>query len=107
MENPVITNGMQLAIIDKQNGSLIGDVYLKKEDTHIWIGYTISPSNSRKGYAYEVIQEVIEWGRSQKDISAVKAGVDPANTASIKLLQKLGFSIVMEEEDEDVYLFAF
>jgi len=54
-----INKGNQFAIINKELGELIGDIYLKKEHNTFWIGYTINPRYKRQGIAYEVIQTLI------------------------------------------------
>ena len=48
-----------MAVISVRTNSLIGDIYLKREDAICWIGYTISPDNARQGYIREVIPAVI------------------------------------------------
>ncbi|WP_432666745.1 GNAT family N-acetyltransferase [Wukongibacter baidiensis] len=96
--------GIQLAIVSKLNDGLIGDVYLNKSDNEYWIGYTISPSYARQGYAYEVVKGVIEWLKKQGAMK-VCAGVLPKNIPSIMLLEKLGFVYSeMDESGEKIYL---
>ncbi len=34
-------DGVQLAVIHKKSGKLIGDVYLKQEGDSFWIGYSV------------------------------------------------------------------
>lgn len=96
----VIENGIQLAIIKREDNSLIGDIYLKKEENVFWIGYTIKPSDSRKGYAYEIIKAIISWAKQEGDFK-IKAGVDFENVASINLLEKIGFKYIEEESVND------
>lgn len=85
------TAGKQLAIVDRQTDQLIGDLYLRKEGDSAWLGYTIAPAHSRKGYAYEIIQQVCPYLKTL-GINQINAGVLPENIASIHLLKKLGFS---------------
>ncbi len=101
---PSFENGAQLAIIETDSGRLIGDLYLKKEDTAYWVGYTVGPAFARQGYATEALSALIAWLRWQGG-SAIKAGVLAENTASIRLLNKLGFKhIGTNDFEEDVYL---
>lgn len=98
----VLEEGMQLAIINHKETKLIGDLYLKKESDQLWLGYTIHPLYQRQGYICEAIFGIINWA-SKQDISFLKAGVFPDNTASRNLLIKLGFNFITREEDEDIY----
>lgn len=95
-------SGAQFAIIRKADQQLIGDVYLKKEADTFWIGYTVSPAFKRQGYATEIVRALIDWIRQQGDCS-IRAGAAPENVASIRLLEKLGFSKVEANEVEVVY----
>ena len=95
--------GLQLAIINKNSASLIGDIYLRKETDIFWIGYTINPSNARQGYAYEAVNGIITWIRTMGSYK-ISAAVLPENTPSINLLEKLGFDFVgMNNEGERTY----
>ena len=68
----------------------------------MWVGYTISPENARKGYANEALAAVIKWAKA-RDIAQVKAGILPGNIASVRLIEKSGFTFKAEEEGELVY----
>lgn len=102
LKSSVLEEGIQLAIINQKETKLIGDLYLKKEADQLWLGYTIHPLYQRQGYIYEVVQEIIIWA-SKQEVSFLKAGVVPDNTASRNLLIKLGFNLITREEEEDIY----
>lgn len=102
LKSSVLEEGVQLAIINQKETKLIGDLYLKKEADQLWLGYTIHPLYQRQGYIYEVVQEIIIWA-SKQEVSFLKAGVVPDNTASRNLLIKLGFNLITREEEEDIY----
>ncbi|MCU7699414.1 GNAT family N-acetyltransferase [Enterococcus gallinarum] len=91
------SEGKNLAVVHTLDERLIGDIYLKNEADFFWIGYTIHPHESQKGYGSEVIQATIQWLFDQ-GVQSVKAEVASGNLASIKLLEKL-FSLVKTEED--------
>ena len=71
-----------------------------------WIGYTISPRYARKGYAYEVVEKMLDYIRSNGN-KRVCAGVDHENLPSIALLEKLGFSYIEHDEGDDIYAITF
>lgn len=102
LEPPVLEEGTQRAIIEKNKAELIGDLYLKKEADQLWLGYTISPLYQHQGYIYEAVQGVIDWA-SQQDITYLMAGVLPSNTASGNLLKKLGFHLREKNDGEEIY----
>lgn len=81
--------GWHFAICD-QTDALIGDVFLLYEDPMIWLGYAIDRSHARQGYAYEALRALI-FELSAQGVTLIKAEVHPENTASLRLLKKLGF----------------
>lgn len=85
-----LRHGAQFAIACRHTNSLIGDIYLRQEDTSYWIGYTILRTHARQGYAHEAISAVIAFLQAQ-GAACIHADTDPGNTASIALLNKLGF----------------
>lgn len=99
--------GVQFAVVENSSGRLIGDLYLKKEGNAYWVGYTISPSYARQGYASEALGALVEW-IARQGAARVKAGVLPENEASAGLLKKLGFeSAGMDEAgEEEVYILS-
>ncbi len=104
LKEPSVEAGAQLAIVRKADHHLIGDVFIKKEEDIFWIGYTISPEFKRQGYAYETVNSMIRWIQQQGDFK-INAGVAPDNTASVQLLEKVGFVQLSEENGELIYGF--
>ncbi|WP_215113141.1 GNAT family N-acetyltransferase [Exiguobacterium sp. s63] len=97
-----LQHGMQLAIIDQATDELIGDVYIQQEGTTYWIGYTVTPTRARQGYAFEVMSGLIRHLTDQ-GAKTFKAGVLGTNAASIALLKKLNFTYLTTELDEQIY----
>jgi len=88
-----ITSEGRLFIVNLTGKSnAIGFVFLsnqKSGDTHI--GYLLGESYWGKGYATEILKGLIDFIKSEDQITRLIAGVVPDNVASIKLLHKLGF----------------
>ncbi|PJK16092.1 GNAT family N-acetyltransferase [Chryseomicrobium excrementi] len=103
LKETTVERGVQFAVLRKADQVLLGDVFIKKEDAIFWIGYTISPSFKRQGYAYEITQAMISWIQQQGDYK-IMAGVTPENHASVQLLEKLGFIKADEEDGESIFL---
>lgn len=97
-----LQHGTQLAIIDQATDELIGDVYIQQEGATYWIGYTITPTRARQGYAFEVMSGLIRHLADQ-GAEAFKAGALGTNVASIALLKKLNFTYLTTELDEQIY----
>lgn len=99
---PKFSEGVQLAVVNRQTGELIGDLYLKLEKNTCWIGYTIAPQFARQGLAFEVVTELLAQLKHEGLVLA-KAGVEEQNLASIALLKKLGFTQIGVEDSELIY----
>jgi RimJ/RimL family protein N-acetyltransferase len=54
------------------------------------IGYTILPTNRRRGYAAEAAAGLLAWGAATGEVGAVIACVRPDNIASLKVIERLG-----------------
>lgn len=55
------------------------------------VGYILHPDFWGKGLAFEAMQAVIAHAFAHHPVDHLMADVDPRNTASIKLLKRLGF----------------
>jgi len=102
LQRPKFHEGVQLAVVNKQTGMLIGDLYLKLEKNICWIGYTIAPQFARQGLASEMVAELIRQ-LNFDGIRIFKAGVEAKNIASISLLIKLGFAQIGTEGSELIF----
>jgi len=54
------------------------------------IGFTFLPDHMRMGYGFESAAAVLDYGRTKLDMDRILAIVDPKNTKSIGLIEKLG-----------------
>lgn len=85
---------VQYGIENKESGRLIGDCAIKLDpyDTRIAeIGITISHLEQKKGYAKEVLLGLLTFLFDEKEVHRVVEIVDAENTASICLLNSIGF----------------
>ena len=81
----------QLAVC-LQNGTLIGDIGLHTLDEYqLELGYTLAPVHQHKGYAAEAVAAVLRQAFTVWKKHRVTASIDPANEASTRLLERLGF----------------
>lgn len=90
------------AVVRKSDGKIVGKAGLSDCDTSAWgipgihleLGYHIFQPWRRQGYACEACRLILEY--AGREYSAVYAVVDADNTASRKLLCKLGFEFMAE-----------
>jgi RimJ/RimL family protein N-acetyltransferase len=83
---------------------IIGFLLLHEEDsaefdgTKLRIGYLLSKNVWGKGLGGELIKGLVEWCKRAGDIASISGAVAVANLASIKILEKNGFSISTSEK---------
>lgn len=65
----------------------VGD---RSRGTYLRLGYLLSKAMWDKGFGTELVDGFIHWCK-ENNISTVLAGVDPDNTASIRVLEKNNF----------------
>ncbi len=86
-----ISTDEMIAMELKDTGKMIGNVYLGKRDfDSLEIGYVMNRAYWGKGYAAESCNALIDRA-FEKGIHRIYAECDPENTASWRLLGRLGF----------------
>ncbi|MBQ8527070.1 MAG: GNAT family N-acetyltransferase [Lachnospiraceae bacterium] len=79
---------------DKKNGKIIGragfDMREGYEEPEL--GFMICRNYQQKGYAGEVCGALLSYGKKQLGFEKVGSFTNPENTASVRLLCRLGFS---------------
>ena len=71
------------------------------------IGFAFLPVHSGKGYAYEAAKTVLSDALANNGNTRVLATTVPGNTQSIRLLEKLGFELEEEIEQEGEMLLVY
>lgn len=69
-------------------------------DGKVEIGYAMQPSFREQGLATEAVDGLVDWAFSHDAVRKVCARTLSHLTASIRVLEKTGFSFVREETDE-------
>ncbi|MGN0401706.1 MAG: GNAT family N-acetyltransferase [Acetatifactor sp.] len=86
-----ISTEEMIAVVEKKSGKMIGNIYLGNRDCgNKEIGYVFHRSFWGKGYATEACKAVISSAFSS-GTHRIYAECDPNNSASWKLLERLGF----------------
>jgi RimJ/RimL family protein N-acetyltransferase len=84
----------QLAMELKSSRKLIGDCALQvlREDAHqAEIAFTLARTYQGQGFASEAVARLLDYLFKDLDLHRVRANIDPQNTASARLLERLGF----------------
>jgi len=90
-QNEAINWGIVLKDENRVIGT-IGFVRLSKEDHRAEVGYLLHPAFQGKGLVREALALLIDFGFKDLDFHTICAIADPDNLASIKLLERTGFS---------------
>lgn len=88
---PLLGQWVQLAIDD--GSGIVGDLalWLSADGYTAMIGYTLAPEAQRAGYATEAVRALLTELFEQLGVHRVAATMDPANVASARVLERLGF----------------
>lgn len=106
-------NGFGLDLLVRKTDRMpVGICGLLKRDTlaDVDIGFALLPQFGGQGYAREAAAAVLRQGREVLGWKRIVAITDPSNTASIRLLEKLGFKferlIRLAPDKPELNLFA-
>jgi len=100
------------AVIEKSSGQIIGMCGLVKRDNlpHPDLGYSFLPEYFGQGFAFEATHASLLAAKKQFQLQKLLAIVNVENTASRKLLEKLGLQfqrmIALYENDPDLCLYS-
>lgn len=84
----------QFVIIISNENKLIGDIgihFIGTNNMQVEIGCTIRKDFQGKGYATEALEAIIHFLFTTLKKHRIIASADPRNTASIRLVERLGF----------------
>ena len=81
-----------LAIVEQESGRVVGEAGLQvlEAGPDIELGYTLAHACWGHGYATEAARAVLRWAFAGLGLERVVAVADPANGASLRVLDKLG-----------------
>lgn len=102
---------------DGEPGPVIGDlsIFLQSAaNAQVSIGWVFHPVRHGRGYATEAARAVLDFAFTEVGAHRVSAEVDPSNTASVALCQRLGMRLeglfieheILEGEWSDLSVYA-
>lgn len=98
-------------VVDKKTDNIIGRIGIsiknidgedKKE-----LGYVIRKEYRRRGYAYEVCADVLDYALKKPDIDEMYTVISMENEASLRLAGKLGFEYYDKKMQKNTYYGIF
>jgi ribosomal-protein-alanine N-acetyltransferase len=112
-----ITNGIATneaifwVVTPKDEARFLGTICLwqiSKKDAKAEIGYELLPVNHGKGIMQEVIPEVIRYALEEMKLHSIEAELSPRNVKSVRLLEKNGFTVKTEfnNDNPDLVIYA-
>ena len=79
-------------IVEKMDGTKIGQIICSPKGPHYSIGYRIIPNERNKGFCTEAVKIAVDHLFESTDIVRVESEANLKNVASIKVLEKAGFT---------------
>jgi RimJ/RimL family protein N-acetyltransferase len=77
-------------LLRKQDEQLIGMAQIQIDRFKANIGYVLARSEWGKGYMPEAAKALLDWAMNRREIYRVWAVCDVENTASARVLEKIG-----------------
>jgi RimJ/RimL family protein N-acetyltransferase len=84
---------LQMGIADPDTDALVGDIglHLSSDSQTGEVGFTLAPSAQGRGVASSAVQEALQLLFTATPVSRILGITDVRNSASIRLLERLGF----------------
>ena len=79
------------------NDEPVGYGHIEKEENNFWLGIVISKKHQRKGFGISIMNKLIEDCVTSK-IPRILLSVRKKNIKAFNLYDKMGFSVVREDE---------
>lgn len=76
----------------KPDDRAVGNVACRVRDHAVDLGFVIGRSSWGRGYATEAAKAVLDWAATLEGVVRIWATCDVENTASIRVLEKIGMS---------------
>lgn len=86
--------GINWGVFEKDKNKLIGIigyVRMNKDNFRAEVGYVLHRDFHSKGYMYEALAEVIDYGFNTMKLNSIEAIINPDNKPSVKLIEKMEF----------------
>lgn len=98
-------DGLTWLLVDADD-TVVGELGTKAPPDaagRVEIGYGLAGPSRGRGLGTRAVTALVDWLRTQPEISVIEARVDPTNTPSVNLLRRQGFVHLSTDRGEDVY----
>lgn len=104
LADPAVAPG-QRQLVERGSGLVVGSIglFLPPSDGTVEFGYGVVPSRRGLGYATEAARAIVAFALADPDVRTVRAGVEPSNAASVRVLVKAGLRRVGGTGETDHY----
>lgn len=87
---------VQLSMMERESGRLVGDVGLSPADESgvIKVGYTVAPAFQGRGYATEAVGALVVYAFDRLGADVVRAYASANNVPSVRVAEKAGMHLV-------------
>jgi ribosomal-protein-alanine N-acetyltransferase len=86
-------------VIQTEKGQRVGQLVAREmEENTIQIGYRVIPPRRNHGYCTAAVNRIVDHYFSETDVGRIIAEANPMNTASIRVLEKTGFTQICYKE---------
>jgi RimJ/RimL family protein N-acetyltransferase len=97
---------VQFSVRERDTDRLVGDVGISTADGEpgvVKVGYTISPSSQRRGYATEAVGALVDYAFRTLGADVVRAYASADNAPSIRVAEHVGMHLIerFTGHDED------
>ena len=79
-------------VIESQQGEPMGQIVTGAQGDYYWLGYILHPDYRGNGYTTEAVKLLVTHLFSTKNIIRIQAECSPENIASVRVLEKAGFT---------------
>jgi ribosomal-protein-alanine N-acetyltransferase len=85
--------------------TIVGTIFLgvRPDERTAELACLLDPAHWRHGYALEAARAVIDHAFATYEVDRITAGADPGNAASIRGMERLGFTRDRTDGDRVVY----
>ena len=79
-------------VVENKQGIPMGQLVSGPQGDYYWLGYILHPKYRGHGYTTEAVRLLVGHLFESKDIIRVQAECNPENLASVRVLEKAGFT---------------
>ena len=101
-------SSFNLAIVRKADATILGWIGIghAEETTYgeLDFGYALHPEHWGHGYATEALRAILSLGFETFPVHAITGECDAANSASARVMEKAGMSLVYEDDEDRVFV---